>query len=387
MKKKFNLLFICFTLILFLCSCSNTQNNKSTVLQDTRIITDVWGRQIEIPKKVEKIVCLGSMGPRLASYLDVVDMMVGAEDLDINDKSARYDYSPVYHDKLKNLPSVGAGGGSGDNNAYAEAIVDVMPDVILAGFSAEASDELQKQTGIPVVSIRYRTEAFIDDGFYNVLRLFADVVGVNERAEQILSYIDECKEDLNSRTKDVENKKSVYTGAVTFNGRHGFAFTYVNFPAFMAVNANNVADELKQSVIGEAMKTANDTNTAYVGQNGFEVDLEQIALWNPDIIFLDPANMGLVNEEYQNNKAFFDSLKAVQNGDVYTMPSTNSAGSNITYLLINAYFTGTILYPEQFSDINIEEKAGEIMQQMLGINFFDQMEAEGLYYGKIIIGE
>ena len=155
----------------------------------------------------------------------------------------------------------------------------------------------------------------------------------------------------------------------------------------MAVNANNVADELKQSVIGEATKTANDTNTAYVGQNGFEVDLEQIALWNPDIIFLDPANMDLVNEEYQNNKAFFESLKAVQNGDVYTMPSTNSAGPNITYLLINAYFTGTILYPEQFKDINIEEKAGEIMEKMLGMNFFDQMESEGLYYGKITIGE
>lgn len=385
--RKIVSFMVCFAVIFNITACTKTNNSSDAVNADTRVITDVWGRQVEIPSKVEKIVCLGSMGPRLASYLDVVDMMVGAEDLDINSMSARYDYSPVYHDELKNLPSVGAGGGSGDNNAYAEQIVNVMPDVILAGFSAEASDELQKQTGIPAVSIRYRTEAFIDDGFYKVLRLFADVVGANERCEQILSYIDECKEDLNSRTQNVENKKSVYTGAVTFNGRHGFAFTYVNFPAFMAVNANNVADELKQSVIGEATKTANDTNTAYVGQNGFEVDLEQIALWNPDIIFLDPANMDLVNEEYQNNKAFFDSLKAVQNGDVYTMPSTNSAGPNITYLLINAYFTGTILYPEQFKDINIEEKAGEIMEKMLGMNFFDQMESEGLYYGKITIGE
>lgn len=385
--KKIVSFIVCFAVIFNITACTKTNNSSGAEATDTRVITDVWGRQVEIPSKVEKIVCLGSMGPRLASYLDVVDMMVGAEDLDINSMSARYDYSPVYHDELKNLPSVGAGGGSGDNNAYAEQIVNVMPDVILAGFSAEASDELQKQTGIPVVSIRYRTEAFIDDGFYKVLRLFADVVGANERCEQILSYIDECKEDLNSRTQNVENKKSVYTGAVTFNGRHGFAFTYVNFPAFMAVNANNVADELKQSVICEATKTANDTNTAYVGQNGFEVDLEQIALWNPDIIFLDPANMDLVNEEYQNNKAFFNSLKAVQNGDVYTMPSTNSAGPNITYLLINAYFTGTILYPEQFKDINIEEKAGEIMEKMLGMNFFDQMESEGLYYGKITIGE
>lgn len=38
---------------------------------------------MEIPAQVESIVCLGSMAPRFAAYLDVVDMMVGAEDMDI----------------------------------------------------------------------------------------------------------------------------------------------------------------------------------------------------------------------------------------------------------------------------------------------------------------
>lgn len=50
---------------------------------ETRIVTDVWNREVEIPAQVESIVCLGSMAPRFAAYLDVVDMMVGAEDMDI----------------------------------------------------------------------------------------------------------------------------------------------------------------------------------------------------------------------------------------------------------------------------------------------------------------
>lgn len=149
-----------------------------------------------------------------------------------------------------------------------------------------------------------------------------------------------CKADLEQRTADVpeENKPAVYTGAVTFNGRHGFPFTYVNFPPFLAVHANNVADEFLESVTGEALQTAQESGTAYVGQNGFEVDLEQILQWDPDIIFLDPSNMDLVNDEYRSNPGFFDSLRAVQEGQVYTMPSSNSAGPNITYLLINAYY-------------------------------------------------
>ena len=356
---------------------------------ETRIVTDVWNREVEIPYEVKSIVCLGSMGPRFAAYLDVVDMMVGAEDSDIEKMSVRYDYSPVYHEQLKELPSVGAGGGSGDNNGYAEAIIQAQPDVIIAGFNEDAADELQAQTGIPVVSVRYRTQGFIDEGFHRAMRVFAEVVGAQERCEQVLAYVDACKADLNDRTKDIpdSDKLRAYTGAVTFNGRHGFAFTYVNFPAFTAVNALNVADVLLEERTGEAAAEAAASGKAYIGNDGFEVDLEQIIAWDPDIIFLDPGNMDLVNDEYANNPGFFDSLRAVQEGQVYTMPSTNAAGPNVTYLLINAYYAGLTLYPEQFSDVRLEDKAAEIMEMMLGENFFDQMVEGGLYYGAITIGE
>ena len=356
---------------------------------ETRIVTDVWNREVEIPYEVKSIVCLGSMGPRFAAYLDVVDMMVGAEDSDIEKMSVRYDYSPVYHEQLKELPSVGAGGGSGDNNGYAEAIIQAQPDVIIAGFNEDAADELQAQTGIPVVSVRYRTQGFIDEGFHRAMRVFAEVVGAQERCEQVLAYVDACKADLNDRTKDIpdSDKLRAYTGAVTFNGRHGFAFTYVNFPAFTAVNALNVADVLLEERTGEAAAEAAASGKAYIGNDGFEVDLEQIIAWDPDIIFLDPGNMDLVNDEYANNPGFFDSLRAVQEGQVYTMPSTNAAGPNVTYLLINAYYAGLTLYPEQFSDVRLEDKAAEIMEMMLGENFFDQMVEGGLYYGTITIGE
>ena len=354
-----------------------------------RTVTDVWNREVEIPETVDSIVCVGSMAPRFAAYLDVMDLLVGAEDSDLDGADVRYDYSPVYADLLQTLPSIGAGGGSGENNAYPEQILAVMPDVILAGFSAEAADELQRQTGIPVVSVRYRTQGFLDDDFYSTLRLFAEVVGAEERCEEVLSYLDTCRADLESRTADVpdEEKKSAYTGAVTFNGRHGFAFTYVNFPPFAAIHANNVADVFLESATGEAAQEAQQNGTAYVGQNGFEVDLEQILAWDPDIIFLDPGNMDLVNEEYAKNPGFFESLRAVQEGELYTMPSSNAAGPNITYLLINAYYAGTVLYPDRFADVDLEAKAGEIMTALLGEDFFDEMEAGGLYYGKITLGE
>ena len=382
MKKLLSIL-LALSMVFAMATCALAESAP-----ETRTVVDVWNREVEIPYEVNSIVCLGSMGPRFAAYLDVVDMMVGAEDMDIEKMSVRFDYSPVYHEQLKTLPSVGPGGGSGENNGYAEAIIQAQPDVIIAGYNEDDCNELQAQTGIPVVSIRYRTKGFIDEGFYRSMRVFAEVVGAQERCEEVLSYVDACKADLNDRTKDVpdEDKPRAYTGAVTFNGRHGFAFTYVNFPAFTAVNALNVADVLLEERTGEAAAEAAASGKAYIGNDGFEVDLEQIIAWDPDIVFLDPGNMDLVNDEYANNPGFFDSLRAIQEGQVYTMPSTNAAGPNVTYLLINAYYAGTVLYPEQFADINLEEKAGEIMELMLGEDFFDQMQEGGLYYGPITIG-
>ena len=382
MKKLLSIL-LTLSMVFAMATCALAESAP-----ETRTVVDVWNREVEIPYEVNSIVCLGSMGPRFAAYLDVVDMMVGAEDMDIEKMSVRFDYSPVYHEQLKTLPSVGPGGGSGENNGYAEAIIQAQPDVIIAGFNEDDCNELQAQTGIPVVSIRYRTKGFIDEGFYRSMRVFAEVVGAQERCEEVLSYVDACKADLNDRTKDVpdEDKPRAYTGAVTFNGRHGFAFTYVNFPAFTAVNALNVADVLLEERTGEAAAEAAASGKAYIGNDGFEVDLEQIIAWDPDIVFLDPGNMDLVNDKYANNPGFFDSLRAIQEGQVYTMPSTNAAGPNVTYLLLNAYYAGTILYPEQFADINLEEKAGEIMELMLGEDFFDQMQDGGLYYGTITIG-
>ena len=335
----------------------------------TRTVRDTWGREVVIPENVENIVCLGSGAPRIAAYLNVMHMLVGAEDHDKKGENVLRDYSMVYYDDIKDLPAVGAGGGSGANNGYAEQIIQVQPDVILAGFSQEAAEELQRQTGIPVVCVRYLSINFVDDSFFNAMRVFAEVVGAQERCETVLKFIDDCKKDLNDRTKDIPDsaKKTAYTGAVTFSGQHGFAGTYANFGPFMGINALNVADVVK------------DTNY-------FETDLEKIVEWDPDVIFLDPGNMDLVNDEYKTNPGYFDALRAVQEGNVYTMPSFNNCGTNVTYALMDAYYAGVVLYPDAFADVKMETIGAEILQTMLGENFFEKMENGGLYYGELTIG-
>lgn len=368
MKKIFALL-LALAMVLSLAACGAAAPAEVPAEGTTRIITDRRGRQVEIPTEVNTIVCLGSGAPRIAAYLQVTDRMIGVEDCDTGDVTVLRDYSWVYHDELKDLPSCGVGGGSGQNNAYPEQIIALQPDVILAGFTAESADELQMQTGIPVVSVSYSSINFVDESFYEATRIFAEVVGAEERCEELLSFIDECKEDLNARTSgyDDAGKPTCYTGAVTFSGRHGFCGTYANFGPFQAVDARNVAD-----VVPDV--------------NYFETDFEQVLVWDPDIIFLDPGNMNLVNEEYAANPDYFHTLRAIQEGNVYTMPSFNNASTNITYCLMNGYWAGMVLYPEAFADVTMDQIAEKVLTFMLGENYYDDMIAGGLYYGTITLG-
>ncbi len=369
--------------ILGLAACSNTPANAGAGAgpqtadvaapddggSQLRTVTDVWDRRVEIPETVTSVICLGSGAPRMAAYLDVMDMLVGNEQHDADEMTVLRDYSPVWQASMKELPVVGAGGGSGSNNGYPEEIITLAPDVILAGFSREAADELQKQTGIPVVAVRYISNGLADDSFYTAMRVFAETVGAQERCEAVLSFIDTCKEDLAGRTAHIPDseKLKAYAGAVTFSGRHGFAGTYSNFGPFTAINALNVADEADKD-------------------GYYEADFEKIIAWNPDVIFLDPGNMNLVNDEYAANPKYFQSLPAVQKGRVYTMPSFNNCGMNITYALMNAYYAGTVLFPGQFAEVDMAAKAAEILTFFLGADTYNTMVEGGLYYGTLTIG-
>lgn len=362
--KKILALILVLAITLGFAACTSSDEDKKT--NETRIIKDVKDREVTLPVNVKTIVCLGSGATRIAAYLNVTDMIVGAEKNDAENLTVLRDYNPVYHDKLKSLPIVGDGGGSGNNNANPEAIIMLAPDVILAAFEAEAAEELQSQTGIPVVSVRYISTGLANDTFYSAMRVFAEVTGTQKRCEEVLHYINGLKADLNSRTSDIPEggKLRAYAGAVTFSGQHGFAGTYSRFGPFVAINALNVADEIDK-------------------EGYYETDFEKIAAWDPDVIFLDPGNMHLVNEEYNTNPSYFNSLRAINENRVYSMPSFNNCGTNITYALMNAYYAGIILFPARFDDINIAEKSGEILNFFLGKNTFDAMKDGGLYYGEI----
>lgn len=334
-----------------------SSNTSNTALPAS--ITDVYGRTVELPEEINNTICLGAGALRMVCYAQGEDKVIGVEEAEHQQTLAKA-YNYLNYDKFKDLPIVGQG-GAGGNIPYEEEIIKVNPDVIIAAYTQQEADKLQAKTGIPVVCVSYN--GIFDPTMDQSLELIGTLLGKQERCKEVIDYMQAAKQDLNNRTKDIpdDQKPTVFSGAVSFRGGHGIEGTYAQFPPFVAINAKNVVDE--------------------TGKDGsLIIDKEKILTWNPDIIFLDPNNMHLVRDDYKDNADFYHSLKAVQEGKVYTQIAYNWYTTNVEVAIADAYYAGTIIYPEQFKDINIVEKANDIFVHMLG----DKAEH---YYQDLVDGQ
>lgn len=331
-----------------------------------RFALDLQGRTVEIPSKINRIVCTGSGALRIVSYLQALDRLVGVE---ASDKRYRHDpkrdYAYAHHDRFSKLPVIGKGGGTAFT-ANPEAILALEPDIIFTGYSPEAAEQLSRETGLPVISLYYRSLGLVHESFLHSVSLAGAVLGLEKRSQAILDFIHAVEFDLQHRVSGVvtSSTPSVYPGAVTFSGSHGFAGTYNRFGPLAAIKARSISDR--------------------PGQEGYyEADLEFILKADPEIIFLDPANLPLVGEEVKTKRSYFESLSAVKNNRVYAMPSYNQYSTNVAYSLADAYYAGTVLYPDRFADIDFAAKFDEITTFFNGRGWFEDMTRYGQGYGRI----
>ena len=73
------------------------------------------------------------------------------------------------------------------------------------------------------------------------------------------------------------------------------------------------------------------------------------------------------------NKKLNSLLSAYRNRRIYTLWPYNNHHANFEIMLINAWYAGKILYPEQFLDISIPDKADEILTHFVGHPITEQL--------------
>lgn len=379
MKKLASLLLI-LGILLSLCACGAANQPAPTAAAETtaepteepaaepetRIVVDGLGREIEVPAKVETIVTLGNAS-RMATYLGLADKMITVTSGDNND-SVVMAYGYYNHDIWADLP-VCSSGGYGEINP--EVIIEASPDVILCTFEEDIVANIEEQLGRKVVAAPQGTL------FAEGLRACAGAYLAKPAAFQIvqkpLSHLSRnVSQTLTAAPSSLadDNKPTALCAAATFRGGHGIAGVYANNAVFATVNAK-------------------DVTVGYIdAQKGVEVDKEQVLEWNPDLIVLDASNLGLVENEYAEDPAFFESLNAVKNGELYQWPNSTSNYTNVEIPLVNAYYIGSVMFPEAFADVDFETKAEEIFRFFLGHDgYLSVLNNAGMGYGSVVLGK
>ena len=267
-----------------------TQAAEETASQpETVSFTDSVGRTVEVPAEITKVAVSGPMA-QIVLFALCPDKLVGIANE--WDPSAEEYLDTAYY----NLPLLGQlyGGQEAMNvetllSSGAQVVIDVgePKDTI-----AEDLDQLQEQCGVPFVHVSATTQTMGD-----AYRKLGELLGMTEEAETLASYCDNTYAMIQDIANQVEKKKLLY-----ITGSEG-----LNVIAQGSYHAE-VIDLLSDN---QAVVDAPSSKGT-----GNEVSMEQILLWDPEVIIFAP-------DSYYDSAAgdpAYAQMKAIQAGSYYEVP-------------------------------------------------------------------
>jgi iron complex transport system substrate-binding protein len=332
---------------------------------ETVTVTDAMGREVEVPADPERVICSGPGCLRLLCYLQAEDRAVAVDDME--GRRQRFDARPyaMANPALAELPVFGE--FRGHDNPELIVALDPPPQVIFKTYASMGMDplELQRKTGIPVVVLDYgNLTGSRRPALYHSLRTMGTVMGRSGRAEEVIAFLEETMADLEARTADLPDSERVacYVGGIAYRGPHGLQSTEPGYPPLALAGALNLAAEAGPE-----------------GQEHADVAREQIVAWDPEVLFVDASTLQSdpqASAVWQlRNEPAYAGLSAVEEGEVYGLLPYNWYTKNFGSILADAYFVGSVLYPERFADVDPAARADSIYVYLVGEPVFDELSS------------
>ena len=338
-------------------------------------ITDMIGREVTIvPGSYQKVVCIGAGALRMYSYIGDVSLLCGVEDIDntsLEERPKMFDsvarpYMLAYGESFTALPSCGAGGPQAQT-AEAEKILSCEPDIVISEYEdVEKEDALQEQLGVPVITLKAGPGGVFDENFYATMQMLGVIFQNEEKAEQLVSFIQAERAEIEGRTADIpeEEKPAVDICGLGNWGTTNHLMTAQNYISFNVANIKNVVTDLA----APGIQAIEEEKFTALGEE-------------MDIIIMDAAAVKNIKPLYAEDPTMFDTCKAWQDGEVYLEMAYNAYYTNYEIALINTWFIAKTVYPDLFEDIDITEKTNEVTQVFFGQDLADQISAAPSSFG------
>ena len=348
---------LCCGMALAITGCSSGDSSSSSASSSaaqeesqTRVFTDSLGREVEVPTNIERIAPSGHTANQVLLTM-APEKMVGLSQ-ELSDDQAKY-----FDVDVANLPIFGAAfGANGDINkeAVAAAGAQILIDTGEAKDGLEEDlNTLQEQLGIPCVFIETKLEDY--GAAYEML---GDLLGMEERGQELSDY---CSAAYNE-TKSVMD-------TIPESERVNIAYLLGD------AGLNAIAkDSYQGQVIDMCANNVVVVEKASGSGMGNEISLEQIALWDPELIVFQE---GSIYDTVGDDPAWA-GISAIDNDNYYEVPNSPYCWLNnppTVNQVMGMQWLPRLLYPDEF-DTSIEDVTRDYYKTFYGYELTDEEVAE-----------
>lgn len=289
-------------------------------------ITDMSGSEITVPTDIERIViaCQGGVAQEIA-ILGNPDSLVAMD--------STYLF-PIFAKMFPHFKEVPNPGGFDDLNM--ETILKLKPDVVINSITSSKGNAKLTENNIPV--FQAYTGKATSDNIYNEFRAFGELLNNTKKSEELISYWDEKKQFISDRMKDIpENERKTVFYDSNFASNKKLVTGIPWGISFVELSGGiNVARDLDDATFNP------------------EINPEQLAEWDPDVIILRRCTDGTYPDEEIKNNPQLSGLSAIKNDEIYKVPfggfwwDCPSPEWPLGYLWLSK-----TLYPDTFEDVDM----------------------------------
>lgn len=330
MKKLRSILCLALAVIL-LAGCAPAGGADRNV--PTVEFTDSLGRTVQVPEEITRVAVTGPLA-QIVVFSAAPEMMVALAS-DWSEDAQNY-IDTEYYD----LPVLGQlYGGNSDMNV--EELAKANPQVIIDVGETKTDmaadmDSVQDQTGIPTVHISADLNTM--DAAYAML---GDLLGIRDRTDILADW---CVSAW-ARTEEIME-------AVGEDGKVSVLYCLGD------LGCNVIArGSYHSTVLDTVTNNLAVVDTPSSKGSGNEVNMEQMLLWDPEVILFAPNSM----YAYVEDDPLWQNMTAIQNGNYYEVPYGvyNWMGfpPSIQRYLGMLWLT-ELLYPE-YTDYDLYEEVSE----------------------------
>ena len=326
-------------------SAGGQDSQAAQTKSDTRIFTDSLGREVELPANIERICPSGHTAQQVLLTM-APDKTIGLSQPLSDDQLA------IFGEKFKDYPVFGAVLGAKDD-FNREAVAAADPQVIIdtgevKKDTRESLDALQEQLGIPVVFV----EAYLED-YGAAYKTLGELLGMEDRGNKLSEYCTRVYDKVKNTMDTIPESDRVNMAYLLGeNGLNAIAKTSVQAQVIDMV-ANNVV--VVDDVSGKG--------------RGNEISLEQIAVWNPELIIFQS---GSIYDSVGTDPAW-SQIAAIADNNYYEVPSNPWCWMNnppTVNQLMGMQWLPRLLYPDKFDD-SIEDVTKAYYSTMYGYDLSD----------------